>query len=203
MAQLDLCSSGPAPCSLGPHQPWIGGPAAEPSEGLCPAPFSSPLPLPHCPRMGSGLLLLSSSYWDFIHAFQAPSEPWTLSNRLHASQPSCSPPWTHFWTILHPIHLHAPTGPSFLQFSNTLCSGLLAFVRAFPLPGTTPSTAPSRSQPKHHLFLERWLTLHEAFPTLVILLWLSPYEGNQDLEGRGRGLWGAPQGALFALLQFL
>ena len=72
-----------------------------------------------------------------------------------------------------------------------------------PLPGTTPSTAPSRSQPKHQLFLERWLTPHEAFPALVILLWLSPYEGNQDLEGRGRGLWGAPQGALFALLQFL
>ena len=148
--------------SLGPPSALgRGGPdALPPSAALLSVRLCFPPPHTPCHHMGSGLLLLSSSYWDFIHAFQAPSEPRIFSNSLHTSQPSCSPHWTHFWTVLQPIHLRAPTGPSFLQFSNTLRSGLLAFVHAFPLPGATPSAAPSRSQPKHQFFLERWLTPH-------------------------------------------
>lgn len=127
--------------------------AASLSVQLCSPPSPSPAAISYSLWLTLALLWLLG----FIHALQPPSEPLILFQQLTHHSPAAHPARLISGQSSTPSTsiLHTPMGPSFVQFSDTFLSCLLAFAHAFTLPGTMHCASPSRSQPKHQFFLER------------------------------------------------
>lgn len=159
------CTLPPSPLGSGACCREVGGTATlgalPPSCSLtvCPALLTS-LPLPHCnilfplayscPPLAPGIYPCTSAPQRAINPFQQLTHHSPAAHPARLISGQSSTPSTSL--------LRTPVGPSFVQFSNTFLSCLLAFARAFPLPGTMHCASPPRSQPKHQFFLERWLT---------------------------------------------